>query len=70
MRDNLDLERVINDPDYRRKAIEELNRAEDLPDDGNERMRQGELRAEAEMTRSLGRPPAFLARQGFGPLIT
>ena len=54
MRDNLDLERVINDPDYRRKAIEELNRAEDLPDDGNERMRQGELRAEAEMTRSLG----------------
>jgi hypothetical protein len=28
----LDLERVIHDPDYRRKAIEDLNRAEARPD--------------------------------------
>jgi hypothetical protein len=28
----LDLERVIHDPDYRRKAIEDLNRAELRPD--------------------------------------
>jgi hypothetical protein len=31
MGEDLDLERVISDPDYRRKAIEELNRAKESP---------------------------------------
>jgi len=30
---DLDLERVVSDPDYRRKAIEDLKRAELHPDD-------------------------------------
>ena len=52
MRENLDLERVINDPDFRRKAIEELNRAEERQEGGNERLRSRDLRATAKSKRS------------------
>ncbi len=41
MRDDLDLERVISDPDYRRKAIEVLNRAEERPQDGTAQIGRG-----------------------------
>ena len=34
MNEALDLERVVNDPDYRRKAIADLKRAEERPPDG------------------------------------
>ena len=33
MQEDLDLERVVNDPDYRRKAIQDLNRAEERLED-------------------------------------
>ncbi|MFP6690767.1 MAG: hypothetical protein VCD31_15850 [Alphaproteobacteria bacterium] len=31
VQEDLNLERVVNDPDYRRKAIQDLNRAEERP---------------------------------------
>ncbi len=34
MSKDLDLERVVNDPDYRRKAIADLKRAEERQPDG------------------------------------
>ena len=42
MQEDLDLERVVNDPDYRRKAIQDLNRAEVRPQDGNAPERPGD----------------------------
>lgn len=41
MQEDLDLERVVNDPDYRRKAIQDLNRAEEHPQDDNPPERPG-----------------------------
>ena len=41
MREDLDLERVANDPDYRRKAIQDLNRAKEHPQDDNAPERLG-----------------------------
>ena len=35
MKEKLDLERVVNDPDYRRQAIVDLKRAEKPPPGGN-----------------------------------
>ena len=45
MHEDLDLERVVNDPDYRRKAIKDLNRAEERPEDGDAQQRRGEAPA-------------------------
>jgi len=39
--EDLDLERVVNDPDYRRKAIQYLNRAEEHTQDDNPPERPG-----------------------------
>jgi len=41
VQEDLDLERVVNDPDYRRKAIQDLNRAEERPQDDNAPERPG-----------------------------
>ncbi len=48
MGEDLDLERVVNDPDYRRKAIKDLNRAEERPQDGAAQQRRGEVHAAAD----------------------
>ena len=41
MQEDLDLERGVSEPDYRRKAIQDLNRAEEHPQDDNAPERPG-----------------------------
>ena len=54
MNHELDLERVIHDPDYRRKAIEDLNRAEPRSDGEKVAAQQGKTATPGDSDRDDG----------------